>query len=219
MVTLEDVKGIPKVKVYIEKSDRYLEGIGYTKHGFSHSNIVARNAYRVLKELGYPERRAQLASIAGYLHDIGNLLGRKDHSVAGAMIAKEVLEEAGMPDDEIADVITAISTHENEEGIITSEIEAALIIADKVDVHRSRVRNKEDIAFDIHDRVNYAVTESILEIGSENKDITLKLEVDTNISQVMEYFEIFLSRMVMCRRAATFLGRTFHLIINKVKLL
>ncbi len=219
MVTLEDVKENPKVKVYIERSDRYLEGIGYTKHGFSHSNVVARNAYRLLKELGYPDRRAELASIAGYLHDIGNLLGRKDHCVAGALIAKGILEDMGMEDEEVCDIIGPISTHEDEEGIITSEIEAALIIADKVDVHRSRVRSKEDIAFDIHDRVNYAVTESILEIGSHNNDITLKLEVDTSISQVMEYFEIFLTRMVMCRRAASFLGRTFHLIINKAKLL
>lgn len=170
-------------------------------------------------DLGFDEREAELAGIAGYLHDIGNIMGRREHDVSGSLMAFSILQEMGMPIEEAADVAAAIGNHDEEEGHVVNRITAALVLADKSDVHRSRVRNRDVSTFDIHDRVNYAAEESKLTIDPENKVITLNLRIDTSISQVMEYFEIFLSRMVMCRRAASFLGARFALIINDVDLL
>lgn len=169
--------------------------------------------------LSYSEREAELAAIAGYLHDIGNVIGRAAHDKTGAVIALGILEELRMPGEEIAEIISAIGNHDELEGRSVNRVAAALIIADKSDVHRSRVRNPDVVAFDIHDRVNYAVEHTLLEIVPETRVITLRLTIDTRISQVMEYFEIFLTRMVMCRRAASFLEASFSLVINDVVLL
>ena len=218
-ITVNDLITIPEVRAYIEKADSFLKGIGYTEHGFRHAEIVSNNAYRILKELNFPERSAELAAIAGLLHDIGNLVGRQDHGVSSALIAKNLLEKLNMHYAEIIDIMTAIGNHEEESGEVTGNLSAALAIADKTDVHRSRVRTKEHLAHDIHDRVNYAVTNSVLKITPSDRCITLDLTIDTEMSQVMEYFEIFVSRMVMCRKAAKFLGCDFHLFINAVKLL
>ena len=218
-ITVDDIRANPEVKAYIEKADHFLKSIGYTEHGFRHAEIVSKNSFRILKELGFPERTAQLAAIAGLLHDIGNLLGRKDHGVSSALLAKNLLEKVGMPYEEMIDIMTAIGNHEEESGEVTDNISASLAIADKTDVHRSRVRTKEHLAHDIHDRVNYAVTNSVLKITPNDRCVTVELTIDTEMSQVMEYFEIFISRMVMCRKAAKFLGSEFHLFINGMKLL
>ena len=219
MVTLEDVKNNKKVKIYIEKSDKYLESIGYTEHGFRHAKITAKIAEDVLARLKFPSGEVELAGIAGYLHDIGNLMGRDFHGQGGSLLAANILEEAGMETEKIATVLGAIGNHEDEEHIPANAVSAAVILADKSDVHKSRVRNPSMIKFDIHDRVNYAAKKSILKVDNEKKNITLELIIDTSISQVMEYFEIFLTRMNVCRKAANFLNCSFNLIINNVKLL
>ncbi len=218
-VNLEDVRQNHKVQVFIEKANDYLGQIGYTEHGFRHTNMVAELAKKILLELGYSEREAELAAIAGYLHDIGNVAGREGHAQAGVMIALEVLESLGMPPAEIAEVIAAIGNHDDTEVHVVNRVSAALILADKADMHRSRVRNTDFSTFDIHDRVNYAVDESSLVIDRENKSISLYLSIDKTISQVMEYFEIFLTRMIMSRRAANFLDTRFCLIVNGTQLL
>ena len=208
----------PKARLYIEAADRYLEGIGYTEHGLRHGRIVSKTAYRILKKLSYPEKTAKLAAAAGFLHDIGNMLGRRMHHQMGALLAKEVLEDVGFDLESIARIMTAIAMHEEKEGVIPDEVAAALLLADKSDVHRSRVRNPSMLTEDIHDRVNYAVTESALQTESEKRSITLSLVIDTRISQVIEYFEIFLSRMTACRRAAKVLGTEFNLFINNTRM-
>ncbi|HAW60454.1 MAG TPA: phosphohydrolase [Actinobacteria bacterium] len=218
-VTLDDIKGDTEVTAYMTQADKFMEAIGYTEHGERHASLVANIARNILTRLSYPEREAELASIAGYLHDIGNVIGRDLHGTASALIAKSVLERQGMKPQEIATVMNAIGNHEEENGLVTSEVCAALILADKSDVHKTRVRNPDMVTFDIHDRVNYAAQRSFLRVNEAKKQICLEIEIDTNISQVMEYFEIFLSRMVMCRRAAEFLNCTFSLVINDVKLL
>ncbi|MGI6096982.1 MAG: HD domain-containing protein [Dethiobacteria bacterium] len=219
VVTLEHVRKHPKVKTFITKANEYLKVIGFTEHGFRHTELVARVARKILLELAYSEREAELAAIAGYLHDIGNVICRPDHDKSGALIALSILEELGMPYEEIADVIVAIGNHDEQQGKAVNSVSAALILADKSDVHRGRVRNPDFSTFDIHDRVNYAVKESVLNINAEERVITLELKIDTRISQVMEYFEIFLSRMIMCRRAASFLDARFGLVINGAVLL
>ncbi|HHX86663.1 MAG TPA: HD domain-containing protein [Firmicutes bacterium] len=219
MITLEEVKAHPAVKIFIEKANQNLAALGYTEHGFRHCQLVSRVAGRILRELGGSSREVELAAIAGYLHDIGNVLGRLKHDVSGSLITLQILKELGMPLEEIAEVITAIGNHDEDEGQVVSRVAAALILADKADVHRSRVRNPDFSTFDIHDRVNYAVESSVLEICPQKRVITLCLVIDTGISQVMEYFEIFLSRMVMCRRAASFLQARFSLVINNAELL
>ncbi len=218
-VNLSDIQSNEQIKTLINKADDNLGILGYTEHGFRHCRLTAKAARRLLLELDFDQREAELAGIAGYLHDIGNVMGRREHDVAGAIMALKILQEMGMPLEEAADIAAAIGNHDEGEGQVVSRITAALILADKSDVHRSRVRNRDISTFDIHDRVNYAVEESRLNIVPAEKIISLDLRIDTSISQVMEYFEIFLTRMVMCRRAASFLEARFALKINEVDLL
>ncbi len=195
-----------------------MDALGYTEHGFRHAGIVAETARSIIVGLGQNGRAAELASIAGYLHDIGNSVNRLGHPDASALMAYNLLNEIGMPAKEIAQVIAAIGNHEEEHGAPISAIGAALIIADKSDVHHSRVQNQNPLTFDIHDRVNFSVQRSVLRVDSENKSINLELTTDEQSASVMEYFEIFLSRMLMCRRAADFFGYKFKLIINGVEM-
>ncbi len=212
------LRGNQRALTYIESADRYLEALGYTEHGFRHSDIVSKTAYDILKKLGYDNATAALAAAAGFLHDTGNMLGRQSHHRMGAFLAKEILEEEGYEVASVVKVMRAIVIHEEDEGVIPDEVCAALIIADKADVHRSRVRNPNMVTEDIHDRVNYAATESELSIKPEEKLIALDLTIDTRISQVIEYFEIFLARMTACRRAAKVLGCEFNLFINTIRM-
>jgi metal-dependent HD superfamily phosphatase/phosphodiesterase len=216
---LDDVKRDREVEAYIAKADEYTRAIGYTEHGVRHANLVASIAGNVLRRLGRDERSIQLAGIAGYLHDIGNLVGRVNHEHTGALLAKGILDRLGMDPVEMAIIMGAVGNHEEQTGDPVSEVGAALIISDKSDVHRSRVRTSDPAAFDIHDRVNHAVEHSFLRVDEAARTITLELTIDTQLSQVMEYFEIFLPRMVMCRRAAKLLGCEFKLQINGTKLL
>jgi metal-dependent HD superfamily phosphatase/phosphodiesterase len=219
LVTLDDLKKDVEVDAYITKANEYTGAIGYTEHGARHANLTASIAYNTLKRLAYQERDAQLAAIAAYLHDIGNMVGRINHEHTGAMLANSILLRLGMDPVERGIVMGAIGNHEEKGGEPVSPVGAAVILADKSDVHRSRVRNPDMTTFDIHDRVNYAVEHSFLRVDEKGKTISLELTIDTKLSQVMEYFEIFLSRMVMCRRAAQFLACEFKLQINGAKLL
>jgi metal-dependent HD superfamily phosphatase/phosphodiesterase len=207
-----------RARLYIEAADKYLEIIGYTEHGFRHCEIVSKTTYNILKRLNYGEGTALVGAAAGYLHDIGNMLGRGNHHRMGALLAKEVLEETGYKLKDIIRIMRAIIMHEEDEGVVPDEIAGALVIADKADVHRSRVRNPSMVTEDIHDRVNYAVTESELSIDGSSRVITLSLTIDTRISQVIEYFEIFLGRMTACRRAARPLSSEFRLFINNIRM-
>ncbi len=213
-VTFEQVRDNPRVKAFIRSADSALEVIGYTEHGERHVGLVAHIAYNTLKRLGHPEREAELAAIAGYLHDIGNAVNREVHAETGAVMAMRILSDLGMPDDEIAKVMGAIGNHHETDGSAISPVAAAVILGDKSDVHRTRVRNPDMIKFDVHDRVNYAVEKSFLNVDESRKEITLELTIDTRISQVMEYFEIFMTRMLACRKAAIFLGMSFGLTVN-----
>ena len=217
-MTYEEVRQDPAVKVYIAQADASLEALGYTEHSFAHVTRSAQTAGDILRKLGYPERTVELAKIAGYLHDIGNVVNRVDHSQSGASMAFRILDRMEFPPEEIAAIVTAIGNHDEGTGVPVNAIAAALIIADKSDVRRSRVRRKADIQTDIHDRVNYSVTGSELNVDVEEKAITLKLTVDTEVSSVMEYLEIFMKRMQLCRQAAKTLGLTFRLIINGQRL-
>ena len=214
LVTFESVREHPRVKVYVRSADQALAEIGYTEHGERHVGLVAHIAYNILKRLGYPEREAELAAVAGYLHDIGNAVNRDHHAQTSAVMAMQLLAEMGMADVEIARVMGAIGNHHENDGDPVSPVAAAVILADKSDVHRTRVRNPDMIRFDIHDRVNYAVERSFLNVDEAAKRITLELTVDTAISQVMEYFEIFMTRMVASRKAAKYLGTAFGLTVN-----
>jgi uncharacterized protein len=218
LITFEAVKDNPRARVYVRRADEALAEIGYTEHGERHVGLVARIAFNVLKRLGHPEREAELAAIAGWLHDIGNAVNRDHHAQTGAAMAMQLLHEMGMPDSEICTVIGAIGNHHENDGDPVSRVAAALILADKSDVHRTRVRNPELIKFDIHDRVNYAVEKSFLNVDEAQKQITLELTVDTKISQVMEYFEIFMTRMQASRKAATYLGSRFGVTVNGFRL-
>jgi hypothetical protein len=219
-ITIEEVKNDSEVVAFIARADKVMEEIGYTEHGYRHADLVSKIAFNILDRLDYSQREAELAEIAGYLHDIGNLVNRKNHYLVGAKISGDILSRLGMVPDEVSQIMSAIGNHEEESGNAVDAITAALILADKSDVHRSRVRRDlAEFAFDIHDRVNYAVNHSFLRVNSEEKKIALELEIDTNISQVMDYFEIFLDRMTMCRRAADTLGCEFEIIINNVKIL
>lgn len=195
-----------------------MDGLGFTEHGFRHANLSGRIAYNVLTRLGHDERTATLAAIAGYLHDVGNMVSRAVHGQTGAILVQQVLSDRLDP-QELSVIMGAIGNHEEEQGMRAGSIAAAVILADKSDVHRSRVRKADQIEFDIHDRVNYAAEQSFLRVDSAAKTVTLELTIDTEISHVMEYFEIFLGRMVMCRRAAEQLECRFHLQINGTKLL
>lgn len=218
-VTLEMVKRDPEVQALMIGGDQLLGAMGYTEHGARHAGWVSAVAYNVLVRLGFAERDAELAGIAGFLHDVGNVAGRHNHEQTSALLAHSVLSRLGMSFAEIGTIMGAIGNHEESVGQVVSNVGAALMLADKSDVHRSRVRNQDRAAFDIHDRVNYAVEHSFLRVDDHKKTITLELTIDTQISPVMEYFEIFLSRMTLCRRAASFLGAQFELDFNKTRLL
>lgn len=216
-IILDDIKNNREIETYIKIGHEHLGAIGYTEHSFRHANLVSNIAYNILFRLNYPHREAELAAIAGYLHDIGNVISRHNHGQSGALIAFRILDKLGMPPEEIAVVCSAIGNHEEEYGQPVNNVSAALILADKSDVHRSRVRNPDIVNFDIHDRVNYAVEHSFLNV--HEKAVTLELSIDISICPVMEYFEIFLTRMMMCRRAAEFLRSKFELFINDARLL
>ena len=219
MITIEDVKKNKEVLKLIEKADQVLGVIGYTEHGQRHCSLAANIAYNIMMRLGRGEKRAQLAAIAGYMHDIGNVINRDYHAQTASVLAFSILKEMGMELSDVLEIIAAIGNHDERDRSPVSDIGAAVILADKSDVHRSRVRNTDMIKVDIHDRVNYAAKSSFLRIDEANKKASLEIIIDTSISQVMEYFEIFLSRMVVCRRAAQFLGLQFELEINGYKLL
>lgn len=219
MITFKDIKKDEEVKTLIEYTEKQLLELGYTEHGFRHLEIVSNTAERILKELGYSKRTCELAKIAGYMHDIGNSINRVDHAHNGAMLAYNILKDRGMDIKEAAEIMMAIGNHDEKSGTAVSAISAALILADKADVHRTRVRDANKSRFDIHDRVNYAVEEAKFDIDTENKKVYLKLKIDTNICPVIKYFEIFLDRMLMCKGAAAFLGIWFHLEINGSMLL
>jgi metal-dependent HD superfamily phosphatase/phosphodiesterase len=219
MVTLEDVKKNEQVKALIAKADEVLGIIGYTEHGQRHASLSASIAHNILTRLNHPEKKAQLAAIAAYLHDIGNVINRDYHAQIGAVIAQNVLLEMKMPLEDVMEIIAAIGNHDEKDGQPVSDICAAVILADKSDVHSSRVRTLEMIKQDIHDRVNYAAKSSFLRVEEDKGVITLEIKIDTSVSQVMEYFEIFLSRMIVCRRAAEFLKQKFQLEINGQRLL
>lgn len=218
-MTYEEIRRDPAVNVYIAQADASLKALGFTEHSFAHVTKVAEMAGEILERLNYPKRTVELAKIAGYLHDIGNVVNRVDHSQSGAVMAFRILDRMNFPPEEIAAIVTAIGNHDEGTGVPVNAVSAALFLADKSDVRRSRVRKTADIQVDIHDRVNYSVTESKLEIDPEEKRITLKLTVDTSVSSVMEYFEIFMKRMLLCRNAAERLGLTFKLEINEQALL
>lgn len=217
-MTYEQVKQDEAVKVYIAQADASLKALGFTEHSFAHVTRVAEIAGSILERLGYPKRTVELAKIAGYLHDIGNVVNRIDHSQSGAVMAFRILDRMNFPPEEIATIVTAIGNHDEGTGVPVNAVAAALIIGDKSDVRRSRVRNKADIVSDIHDRVNYSVTDCHIEFDEKNTCIILNLTVDTDVSSVMEYLEIFMKRMLLCRKAAETLGLTFHLVINGQKL-
>jgi metal-dependent HD superfamily phosphatase/phosphodiesterase len=214
MITFEAIKKDETIKTYIKKADASLAALGYTEHSFAHVGKVADTARYILETLGADAKTVELAQIAGYTHDIGNLVNRKEHSQSGAIMMFRLLDHKDMPPEDIATVVTAIGNHDEGTGVPVDAVSAALILADKSDVRRSRVRNIDPSKFDIHDRVNYSVTESKLNITPESKEITLTLTIDIAISSVMDYFEIFLGRMIMCRKAADFLGLAFRLVIN-----
>ncbi|MGN0978179.1 MAG: HD domain-containing protein [Faecousia sp.] len=218
-MTYEELRRDPAVNVYIAQADASLSALGFTEHSFPHVTRVAQIAGDILQQLDYPQRTVELARIAGYLHDIGNVVNRVDHSQSGAVMAFRILDRMNFPPEEIAAIVTAIGNHDEGTGVPVNAVAAALFLADKSDVRRSRVRKKADIAQDIHDRVNYSVTDSRLVIDVEQKTVELKLTVDTKVSSVMEYFEIFMKRMLLCRQAAERLGLTFQLAINEQMLL
>ena len=214
MLTYEEITKSEAIKTYIIRADESLAALGYTEHSFSHVMHVAETAGYILQTMGYDERTVELAKIAGYLHDIGNLVNRKDHSQSGAVMAWSILNDMGCDPAEVATIVTAIGNHDEGTGVPVNRVAAALILADKSDVRRSRVRNNDFAAFDIHDRVNYSVVNTDLGINTEEKTIRLSIEIDTSISSIMDYFQIFLGRMTLCCRAAERLGLSFKLTIN-----
>ena len=218
-ITLADVQNRPDIQAYVRKADSNMEMIGYTEHGFRHCGLVAERARRLIEQLGHDGRVAELASIAGYLHDIGNCVSRFGHAQAAAMISLHVLSEMGMPPEELVEIMAAVGNHEEEYGEPFGVVAAAVIIADKSDVARSRVRNIQPARFDEHDRINYSAINSSLAADRAERRITLALDIDTSIGSIMEYFELFLSRMILSRRAAETLGCHFNLLINGTKLL
>lgn len=218
-VSFSDIKNSEEIRTYIKQADASLEALGYTEHSFAHATKCAMVAGDLLKDLGYSENEIELARIAAYMHDIGNVINRADHAQSGATMAFRLLEKIEMNPQDIATVITAIGNHDEATAFPVNAVAAALIIADKTDVRRSRVRNRETIYTDIHDRVNYAVEKADLKLDTEQKTITLFLSIDTEICAVMDYFEIFLERMLLSRKAADFLGLKFKLDINNSPLL
>ena len=219
MLTFNEVKNNEAINTYIRKADQALVALGFTEHSFAHVGLVAEKCGYILETLGYPEHYVEVAKIAAYLHDIGNLVNRIDHSQSGAVMAFRILDKLKMDPEDIAEVVAAIGNHDEGTGTPVSPLAAALILADKSDVRRSRVRNTDVANFDIHDRVNYSVTKAQLKINEEKTLIKLKLSVDTHYGSVMDYFEIFMNRMILCRKAAEKLGLQFKLIINEQQLI
>lgn len=219
MVTYEDIKKNEAIRTYITEADASLISLGFTEHSFAHVTRVAETAGYILETLGHPDRTVELAKIAGFLHDIGNLVNRIDHSQSGAVMAFRLLDNMNFDPKEIAVISTAIGNHDEGTGVPVNAVAAALILADKSDVRRSRVRNQDIHTFDIHDRVNYSVTKSELKINEAHTLIKLKLSVDTHFGSVMDYFEIFMNRMILCRKAAEKLGLKFKLMINEQQLI
>lgn len=217
-ITFEDILQNEAIKTYIQKADESLIALGYTEHSFPHVMKVAKTASDILLTLGYSEREAELARIAGYLHDIGNVINRIDHAQSGAVMAFRILDKMGADPEDIATIITAIGNHDESTAFPVNPVAAALILADKTDVRYTRVRNQDFASFDIHDRVNYSVKESEIEIV-KSSHIELKLKIDTQMCAVMDYFEIFLNRMILCRKAAEKLGLEFWLVINGQRLI
>ncbi len=223
MITVNDLKKDKEIQTFLKVSERQLEVLGYTEHSSRHVSIVSKWAGRILTLIEADEREIRLAEIAGYLHDIGNAVNRNAHAQSGALLAYQMLIQRGVDYEDAAEVMLAIGNHDEGTGTAVSKVSAALILADKSDVHRSRVRHKvrtgDMLMMDIHDRVNYAVEKSVLSVDAEKKEIVLNLDIDTAITPLMDYFEIFLGRMTMCRRAAEFIGLTFSLDMNGTRLL
>ncbi|QGG46697.1 HD domain-containing protein [Heliorestis convoluta] len=216
-ITFEQVRDHAEVRAYIEAADLHLSAMGFTEHGLRHAALVSKNAGAILQHFGYDQKEIELARIAGFMHDIGNSVSRESHGQIGAVLSRLILKELGADYADIATIMAAIGNHDESVGHIVNAPCAALVLADKGDVHFKRVREKDKATFDIHDRVNYAVRESTLEMG--NNTLSLVLKIDSEISPLMDYFEIFLPRMVLSRRAANYLGAEFHLIINGTQLL
>ena len=218
-MTFDEIRHNEVINTYIRQADISLSALGYTEHSFAHVTAVAEKAGYILQTLGYGERLVELAKIAGYLHDIGNLVNREEHSQSGAIMAFRLLDHLNFPPEEIGQIVAAIGNHDEGTGVPVSPLAAALILADKSDVRRNRVRNRDEATFDIHDRVNYSVTRAELKINEAHTLIKLKLSVDTRYGSVMDYFEIFLQRMILCRKAAEKLGLQFRLMINEQQLI
>ncbi len=217
-ITFEDIYRSAEVRTYIERADDSLRVMGYTEHSFAHVHRVANQAYEILQQLGYSARDAELARIAGYLHDIGNMVNRQDHAQSGALLAYSILNRMGADPEDIATIISAIGNHDEGSAFPVSPVAAALILSDKADVRSSRVRNQDFATFDMHDRVNYSVKRSELRVVKDSH-IELRLEIDTQMCAVMDYFEIFLERMILCRKAAEKLNLRFRLTINQQQIL
>ena len=218
MLTFDELKKNEEIHIYIQRADESLKALGFTEHSFAHVTRVAETAGYILSTLGYSDHDVELVKMASYLHDIGNLVNRIDHSQSGAIMAFRILDHLDVPAADVATIVTAIGNHDEGTGVPVNPLAAALILADKSDVRRSRVRNQDIIHFDIHDRVNYSVTKSELKINEAHTLIKLKLSVDTHFGSVMDYFEIFMQRMILCRKAAEKLGLEFHLLINGQRL-
>lgn len=218
-IRLADVQNDPELLAYMEMGDNYLGVIGYTEHGLRHANLTAHISGNIMRRLGYDDRLAELAAISGFCHDIGNCVSRSAHWISAAHIARDALARMGMPYNEIAMVMNAVGNHEEDASDPATPVAAACIIADKADVHHTRVRALDPVEFDIHDRVNYAVKRSFLRVDGEARTLTLEIDIDTEETQIMEYFEIFIERMALCRRSAEVLDARFQLLINGIKLL
>lgn len=218
-MTYEEIRKSEEINTYIRQADLSLSALGYTEHSFAHVTLVAEKAGYILRTLGFDDRLIELAKIAGYLHDIGNLVNRTEHSQSGAIMAFRILDHMGFSPEEVGAIVSAIGNHDEGTGVPVSPLAAALILADKSDVRRNRVRNHDESTFDIHDRVNYSVTRAELKINEEHTLIKLELSVDTHYGSVMDYFEIFLQRMILCRKAAEKLGLQFKLVINEQQLI
>lgn len=219
MITYKELQKNQAIRTYISAADDTLGALGFTEHSFAHVTKVAQTAKYILETLGYSEHEVELSQIASFLHDIGNMVNREEHAQSGAVMAFRILDNLGFGAEDIATVVSAIGNHDESNGVPVNGVSAALILADKSDVRRTRVRNRDETTFDIHDRVNYSVTDSALEIDSERRTVTLSLEIDTHYSSVMDYFEIFLVRMLMCKRAAAKLELEFKLRMNDQQLL
>jgi len=218
-VTLEVVQNDEELLAFIEMGDAYLGAIGFTEHGLRHANLTAHIASNILRRLGYDEHVAEVAGVAGFMHDVGNCVSRDAHWISSASIAHDTLARLGMPPADVATVMNAVGNHEEDAADPATPAAAAVVLADKADVHHTRVRNQDPATYDIHDRVNYASKRSFLRVDSQSRMLTLEIEIDTTEIRLMEYFEIFLERMQLCRRAATVLDAEFSLVINGTKLL